>query len=1108
MNSIKHDLMKPSSLFAVVVNDDATQLKLLSGLLRKAGLEPRAFTSAEAVLTALSSGAGGSPALIVTGLYMPGIDGWQFCRLLRSPQYAAFNQVPILAVSDTFSGDDAAQIAADLGAEAFLPSQLDSERFCAQVRAILSGEQVRHPLGVLIVEDNAEFCNVLKDAFANHGYQAETALTAKAAAEAFRKTAYDVAVIDYHLPDGSGETLLVEFRALRPDCVCLMVTGDTGPELALNWMKKGAAAYLQKPFQSSYLIELCVRARRERAMLRVQYLLEIRTRELRESKDAALKNNALLRSIMESPQDVSIFALDIRYRYIAFTQAHRETMKTIWGVEIEEGMNMLDAISNPIDREKARKHFDRALDGKCFNELEEYGDPMLYRTIYENRYGPIYSDGGVVSGLTVFVVDFTERKQADDELHRLNRALVARSECNQSITHATDESEFLNDVCRILVERGSYRLAWISYPNQDEAQTIQVMARFGFDNGYLETAHITWSDTERGRGPVGICIRTKKPVAVRNIATDPVMILWRQAAMERGFSCLAALPLLCNNDFFGSLSVYGSTSETFDSNEVTLLTELANDIGFGIATLRNRMARKHTEMDLLTLNQQLEQRVKERSAEALDLYNNAPCGYHSLGTDGLVLQMNDTELKWLGYQREEVEGRKRISELLMPQSAERSNQLFHQFVNSGNQVVNEWEARRKDGSSFDILVSSNAVRDADGRFLKTRSTVIDITERKRAEEALSESRELLSLFMRHSPIYTFIKEVTPTGIRVVLASENFQEMLGAAGVNIQGKTMSELYPPELAAKVDADDLSVIAKGEVLRLDEEFNGRSYNTIKYPIVRNGKTLVAGYLIDITERKRAEEALSYAKDAADSANRAKSTFLANMSHEIRTPMNAILGFSQLLLRDTELSKRHVKELTTIFRTGNHLMAIINNILDMARIESGRITLTPVPFDLHVLLDDLERMFSLRTQARNLRFHVDRHGNVPRCILADETKLRQVIINLLSNAVKFTASGDEIILRVRASAETDEMLRLHMEVEDTGAGIAPEDIPRLFQAFFQTKVGKKVDGGTGLGLSISRQFVQLMGGDLTVTSQPGIGSTFRFDVRVAKGDQARVLN
>jgi PAS domain S-box-containing protein len=703
--------------------------------------------------------------------------------------------------------------------------------------------------------------------------------------------------------------------------------------------------------------------------------------------------------------------------------------------------------------------------------------------------------------------DITEREKAENELHRLNRALVARSECNQAITHATDEREFLNDVCRILVERGGYCLAWVCHPNQDEAKTVRVMAKCGSDNGYLETAHITWSDTERGRSPVGVCIRARKPVIVRNIATDPAMIPWREAAMERGFSCIAALPLLCENDLLGVLTVYGSASETFDNSEVALLTELANDIGFGIATLHNLMARKHAEVELLALNQQLEQRVRERSSEALDLYNNAPCGYHSLGPNELVLQINDTELKWLGYQREEVEGRMRMDELLMPASVERSSQFFPQFVNSGNQAINEWEARRKDGSSFSILVSSDAIRDADGRFLKTRSTVIDITERKQAEEALSESRELLSLFMRHSPIHAFIKEVTRTESRVLLASESFQQMLGSVGVNIQGKTMSELYPPELAAKIGADDLAAVTDGKVMRLEEEFDGHNYHTIKYPIVQRGKTLLAGYIIDVTERKQAEEALRLAKDAADSANRAKSAFLANMSHEIRTSMNAILGFSQLLLRDTELSKRHVRELTTIIRSGEHLMAIINNILDMARIESGRITLTPVAFDLHLLLDDLESMFSLRTQARNLRFHVERHGEVPRCVMADETKLRQVIINLLGNATKFTASGGEIILRVRASAEPEGMLRLRMEVEDTGEGISPEDIAHLFQAFFQTKVGKKVEGGTGLGLSISRQFAQLMGGDLTVTSQPGLGSTFRFDIRVARGDQADVL-
>ena len=532
-----------------------------------------------------------------------------------------------------------------------------------------------------------------------------------------------------------------------------------------------------------------------------------------------------------------------------------------------------------------------------------------------------------------------------------------------------------------------------------------------------------------------------------------------------------------------------------------------------IWTFRDITERKKAENELHSLNQQLEQRVQERTSEALDLYNNAPCGYHSWGPDGVVLQINDTELKWLGYQREEVEGRMRMSELLTPNNAERFSQIFHQLVNSENQVVNEWEARRKDGSSFNVMVSSNAVRDADGRFLKTRSTVIDITERKRAEELSRQLSERLSLATRAGDVGIWDYDVLNNKL---IWDEQMFRLYG-----ITRDEFGSAYEAWLAG-VHPDDrqrgdqeIQLALRGEK-KFDTEFrvlwpDGSTHYIRALATVRRDASGQATHMVgtnwDITEQKRAEEALCLAKDAANLANLAKSTFLANMSHEIRTPMNAILGFSQLLLRDTETSKRHVKELTTIMRSGEHLMAIINNILDTARIESGRITLNPAPFDLHLLLDDLERMFSLRTQAKNLRFHVERQGEVPRCILADETKLRQIIINLLGNAVKFTASGGAIILRVRADAEPDGIIRLHMEVEDTGAGIAPEDIAHMFQAFFQTNVGKKVGGGTGLGLSISRQFVRLMGGDLTVSSQPGIGSTFRFNVLVARGDQAHVL-
>ena len=409
--------------FAMVVNDTPTQLAMLAWKLRKAGIEPRMFDGAEAALAALDGEH--PPSLIVTDLYMPGIDGWRFCRLLRSPEYAAFNRVPILVVSATFSGDDAARIAADLGAEAFIPSELDGNRFCQQVRAALNGERLPIPPRLLIVDDDEALCDLLKKLFSIHGYEVETALTLRAASEAFGKNVFDVALLDYHLSDGFGDVLLDEFRALRPDCVCLMITSDTDTNLAVEWMRKGAAAYLCKPFQTAYLIEMCARARRERALLRVQDLLELRTRELRLSEESALRNNALLRSIMESPLDIIIYALDTHYRYTMFAQAHKRAMKAIWGADIEVGMNMLDAITNSADREKARKNFDRALQGEHFIAMEEYGDPALLRTDFKDRYNPILGNDGVVSGLTVFVNDITERRRAEQETKNVMALLEA-----------------------------------------------------------------------------------------------------------------------------------------------------------------------------------------------------------------------------------------------------------------------------------------------------------------------------------------------------------------------------------------------------------------------------------------------------------------------------------------------------------------------------------------------------------------------------------------------------------------------------------------------------------------------------------------------------------
>ncbi len=252
------------------------------------------------------------------------------------------------------------------------------------------------------------------------------------------------------------------------------------------------------------------------------------------------------------------------------------------------------------------------------------------------------------------------------------------------------------------------------------------------------------------------------------------------------------------------------------------------------------------------------------------------------------------------------------------------------------------------------------------------------------------------------------------------------------------------------------------------------------------------------EIGVRRRTEEALKQAVELANAANRAKSSFLANMSHELRTPLNAILGFTQLLSHSSNLTREQKNNLGIIHRSGEHLLNLINDILDLAKIENydDKVPINLTQFILKDMLVELEEMFRLKLREKGLMLDIIVENRVPIAIESDRLKLRQILINLLSNAIKFTPSG-EIKLRVNAIIDPGNTF-LSFEITDTGKGISPEELSKLFQPFVQTETGIAAAEGTGLGLVICRKYVRLLGGEITVSSQPNVGTTFKFQIAV----------
>ncbi len=692
-----------------------------------------------------------------------------------------------------------------------------------------------------------------------------------------------------------------------------------------------------------------------------------------------------------------------------------------------------------------------------------------------------------------------ELRRTETALAHADRALRMARQCSQLLVRAQDEGQLMQDICRLAVESGGYRMAWVGVAEQDAARSVRPVASFGAGQDYLESVQISWADVERGQGPVGTAVRERRTVVASDLLANPAMLAWREAAAQRDYACVLALPLMDEDGrCLGVLSLYAAEPDAFSGAEAQLLDEMARDLSFGIRTLRTRAAfnANHAELRKLSL-------VVEQSPESIVVTN----------LEAKIEYVNNAFVRNTGYSLEEALGQN--PRVLQSGNTPKATYLdMWATLTKGQVWRGELLNQRKDGSRYVEFATIAPIHQPDGQVTHYLAIKEDITDKKRMADELERHRMHLEELVaeRTEALNAALQEQSAlfqaTSVGVVLLRERtigrcnptLDAMLGYAAGEQLGQSTRHWYADDAAYDQAGQNVyvrvnrgeTVLAERELVRKDgSRFWARmSGRTIDVEDLSKG---MVGVVEDISEERAALVEIQKARTAAEAANRSKSDFLANMSHEIRTPMNAIIGMSHLALA-TDLDKKQRNYIEKVHRSGENLLGIINDILDFSKIEAGKMSMERTDFQLEDVLDNLANMLGMRGQDKGLELLFDAAPDTPGALVGDPLRLGQILINLGNNAVKFTDHG-EVVVGVEQVARSNDQVELHFWVKDTGIGMTPEQTTRLFQSFSQADASTtRKYGGTGLGLVISKNLVEQMQGRIWAESEFGKGSTFHF--------------
>lgn len=742
-----------------------------------------------------------------------------------------------------------------------------------------------------------------------------------------------------------------------------------------------------------------------------------------------------------------------------------------------KGKNALNFYANPDDRSRLMEIL--ITEGKVDNFETQVvrADGSAFWIIASIRKILFEGEPAYLSAL----IDIDQLKNAQKELLELNRILNALGKCSQAMMQNPDERKYLNDVCRIITEDCGYMMVWIGYARQDADKTVEPIAYYGFDHGYIEKLKVTWADTERGRGPTGTAIRNCKPVVCRDMQNDPDFAPWREEAVKRGYASSIVLPLIWDDKAFGAISIYSKEPDAFDQGDINLLNSLAHDLAYGI-----------THIQLAVSERNALKSIKESEAKYRQLFDEMTEGFalHEIilnerghPCDYKFISVNPAFERLTGMKAEAIIG-KTVKQIL-PNIESYWIENYGQVALTGQSI--EFE---------DFSAELNSHYRVSAFCPKKGSFAVifeNITKRVVAENEVKAAKQKLDLALDNANIgiwtWNIRNDRFECDVRInrMFGIENEAEIKKFEDFEKCIFEEDQTHFNQAISKALEKDITM---DTIFRRRHQTGEVRYVTVKAKVDKDSQGrpyLMTGVCLDITAMRQAtENTLINLNTDLLRSNKELEQFAYVASHDLQEPLRMVSSFTQLLAsRYNDKLDQQAREFINFAVDGaQRMQRLINDLLEYSRVKTRGKSLAIV--DMNEVFRQTLHNLSLKIKEKKA---IVTSKPLP-SVFADDSQMVQLFQNLIENGIKFCSNKPKICI-----SAFDDKEHYRFSIRDNGIGIQPQYYERIFQIFQRLHLREEY-GGTGIGLAICKRIVERHGGKIWVQSN-GHGTDFQFTIK-----------